>query len=352
MKIKVNVQNYPLWVFWRLRKTIIRTLLHPGRIINYILSRTSQLLRLKKVWGYPPTLVIEPSSYCNLACPMCARQYRAAEMQNGNMSLDAYARLLDDVKDHILFLLFFGYGEPLMNRELPRMIALAKQSDIFVVLSTNGLLLKQEQADRLLDSPPDILIVSLDAVDKETYAQYRVGGDFDQVLANIRYLSDQRKARRLSTPLIDVQFIVMKGNETRLDEAKQMVELMGADKFSFKKVASYYTDTSGEHVSQFLPDQQSDLAFSIYTDPAASSSRFCSYPWRQIAVNWDGSVVPCCKDIDSLHIFGNLAAGDTLKGIINNDGYVAFRGQVKKDIDRIEICARCNRRIEKEEFLQ
>lgn len=352
MKIKVNVQNYPLWVFWRLRKNIARTLLHPRRIINYILSRASQTLRLKRVWGYPPTLVIEPSSYCNLECPMCARQYRAAQMKNGNMSLDAYTRLLDDVKGHILFLLFFGYGEPLLNRDLPQMIRLAKQNDIFVVLSTNGLLLKKELADRLLDYPPDLLIVSLDAVDKETYSEYRVGGDFDQVLANIKYLSDQRKARRLSTPLIDVQFIVMKGNETKLNEAKQMVETMGADKFSFKKVASYYTDTSGEHVSQFLPDQQPDLAFSIYTDPAASSARFCSYPWRQIAVNWDGSVVPCCKDIDSLHIFGNLASGEKMKDVINNDGYVAFRSQVSQDIDQIEICARCNRRIEKEEFLQ
>ena len=352
MRIRLYAQRYTFGVFWKLRKSIFRTIRHPRKVANLVLSRLSQLLRWERVRGYPPLLLIEPSSYCNLQCPMCARNYMAGQIQTGNMSLTSFQQLLTDIGDHLIFLLIFGYGEPLLNPDILEMIRLAKARDIFVVMSTNGLLLDQPKVDRMLESPPDLLIISLDAVREETYKKYRVGGDFHKVLANIRYLSEQKAARRTAAPLIDLQFLAMKDNEAELTSAGEIVKKVGADKYSIKKVARYYTDPELIGIKSLLPREHPEYVYSIYADPSASMGNFCSFPWRQATITWDGKIIPCCKDIDACHVLGNAFDGKPFKEKWNNERFLALRADIKNDIDRIDICRGCNRRVECEGFLE
>jgi radical SAM protein with 4Fe4S-binding SPASM domain len=345
-------QSYTFGVFWKLRKSIFRTLRHPRKVVNFMLSRLSQLLKRERVSGYPPLLLIEPTSYCNLQCPMCARNFMAGQIHAGNMSLASFQHLLADIGDYLLFLLIFGYGEPLLNPDILEMIRLAKAKDIFVVMSTNGVLLDQPKVDRMLEAPPDLLIISLDAVREETYKKYRVGGDFHKVLANIRYLSEQKAARRTATPLVDLQFLAMKDNEEELISASEIVKNLGADKYSVKKVARYYSDPEFAGIKSLLPREHPEFVYSIYADPAASIGKFCSLPWRQTAITWDGKIIPCCKDIDACHVLGTAFDGKPFKEKWNNERFLAWRANVKNDIDRIDICKGCNRRVECEGFLE
>ena len=59
----------------------------------------------------------------------------------------------------------------------------------------------------------DEIIVSLDGVDQETYAKYRVGGQIERVFDGVRRLVAAKQQLGAQTPLINLQFIVMKHNE-------------------------------------------------------------------------------------------------------------------------------------------
>ena len=354
MKIRVNAQRYPLSVFWKLRKSIFRSVRQPHRVYNFFRTRASQRLGHELVKGHPYILVLEPSGYCNLKCPMCARNYMADKKQSGNMSSGSFKKLMDEIGDYLIFLMIFGYGEPLLNPDIFEIIRLAKEKDIFVVLGTNVLLLTEERLYKLMQSPTDLIVVSFDAATEETYSKYRVGGDFNQLVANIKRLSEMKKAQKMNTPLIDIQFLVMKENEEGLAAtAAALAKQVNADKYSLKRVASYYTDSEQEKITDFLPTQNRDSAYSIYGDEAPGNVRnSCSYPWNRATVNWDGSVIPCCKDIDNHHVFGNAFNGTPFSDIFNGKKSRGFRRQMKEDINKIEICGTCSRRTKNEQFLE
>jgi len=54
----------------------------------------------------------------------------------------------------------------------------------------------------------------------------------------------------------------------------------------------------------------------------------CSYPFRYVVVQWNGDVVPCCRDYNGENIMGN-AVNDTLKNIWNGEKYHILRDQLR-----------------------
>jgi MoaA/NifB/PqqE/SkfB family radical SAM enzyme len=82
----------------------------------------------------------------------------------------------------------FYLGEPLLCDHLPSMISYARQNKIKAFVSTNLNILDNKKAEGLIESKLDYLLVSLDGASQEIYEKYRVGGDFNKVIANIRML--------------------------------------------------------------------------------------------------------------------------------------------------------------------
>ena len=61
----------------------------------------------------------------------------------------------------------------------------------------------------LIDSLVDHLIVSVDGATAEICNQYRVGGDFERVLAGLWLLRDEKLRRQVTRLAIEWQFIVV-----------------------------------------------------------------------------------------------------------------------------------------------
>jgi pyrroloquinoline quinone biosynthesis protein E len=109
----------------------------------------------------PPNAIIWVTNRCNKDCDFCqyidglnARNYRELEL-----SFERFRELLDlPIVRNCLRLGLYG-GEPLLNRELPRMIAYGKKRGHMVTVNTNGLLVKKRCAE-LLESAPDLVSIS------------------------------------------------------------------------------------------------------------------------------------------------------------------------------------------------
>jgi radical SAM protein with 4Fe4S-binding SPASM domain len=57
-------------------------------------------------------------------------------------------------------------------------------------------------------------------------------------------------------------------------------------------------------------------------------------------INYDGTVVPCCKDPYRYHLFGN-ALEDKYKIIWRSSPFVDFRRRLLKEPAELKKCNRC-----------
>lgn len=78
---------------------------------------------------------------------------------------------------------------------------------------------------------------------------------------------------------------------------------------------------------------------------AGHDRRYCSRPWRQLAVLSDGTAVCSCVDASKSNPLGNLFT-DGVDALWDGDDYRALRANIERDIDAVPICRGCPNRIE------
>jgi len=90
---------------------------------------------------YPLVLMLEPLFRCNLACAGCGKIDYPDDILNQRLSYDQCMQAIDDCGAPVVSI---AGGEPLLHKDLPRIVKgfLAKKK--FVILCTNALLLKKK----------------------------------------------------------------------------------------------------------------------------------------------------------------------------------------------------------------
>ena len=93
---------------------------------------------------YPLVLMLEPLLRCNLACPGCGKIDYPDAILNQRLSYDQCMDAIDECDAPAVSI---AGGEPLLHRDMPRIVKgyIAKKK--FVILCTNALMLKKKMAD-------------------------------------------------------------------------------------------------------------------------------------------------------------------------------------------------------------
>ena len=155
---------------------------------------------------------------------------------------------------YLLLIQFWNQGEPFIHNEFLEMVAYAKSKQIATMTSTNGhFLTTNKQAEAVIQSGLDEIIISLDGLDQETYEKYRVGGNFQTVLEGIKNLVSMKKTLGSRSPLVHMQFLVLKHNEEQVEQVLALGKELGADLISLK-TAQVYSDKQAE---EYLPENES-----------------------------------------------------------------------------------------------
>ncbi len=106
------------------------------RVGSYIISKT-----IKGVEKYPLVLMLEPLFRCNLACPGCGKIDYEDSILNKRMSVDECLQAVDECGAPIVSI---PGGEPLLHKEMDKIVAGIVARKKFVYLCTNGLLLEKK----------------------------------------------------------------------------------------------------------------------------------------------------------------------------------------------------------------
>ncbi len=334
MPIRIFNQGFSCSELRRLKAGLVRPALRPPKIWNFLLAYLSRIARRPSAAGLPPFLMLEPSSRCDMACPMCPFLIHQEKRSRVDMSIADYRRLMDEIGPSLLTLSLWGWGEPLLNEQLPEMIQHARRHHVFVSVSTNALSMDRECARKLIASGLDYVILSVDGATEGTYSKYRGRGRFDKVLDNIRTLQEEKMRLGVSHPFTNLQFIVMRENEHEIPLVRKLAGELGVDKLSLKKVGLIE-----EADREKLLPRDARYVHRIYKGDLDESP--CSRPWNTPFITAAGDVIVCCGDIRYVHNFGNVFRKGSFKEIWNGPEFRSFRRAVANNISRIEICRGC-----------
>lgn len=313
-------------------------LLKPRRLKNLILVKTAKMFKSPVVWGMPLTLMLEPTNYCNLKCPLCPTGLGLLNRKKENLSFRNFKKIIDELGLEIIHLRLWNWGEPLLNPEFYRMVKYAKKFNIFVNTSTNSFFLNKENAVKIIDSELDELIISLDGASEETYRKYRKTGSFKKVIEAINLLAKEKEKRNRRFPVIKLQFLIMKHNEHEVSKTIELAKKLKVDELFFKTVGVMNTQVK-EDIRKYLPKNP---AFSRYLKTGEFKvQRMCDYLWDETTINVDGSVVPCCRDAQNKYVLGNIFK-EKFRDIWNNEKYINFRKKVLKNKNKIPLCIGCS----------
>lgn len=105
-----------------------------------------------KITSYPQRIVIELTTACNLACPMCPRRY--INDKDGYMPFSLWDKLVNEIRSQSpeSIILPFWRGESLLHPEFIGFLDAALMKDLRIHLSTNGTFLEDHHARILLRS--------------------------------------------------------------------------------------------------------------------------------------------------------------------------------------------------------
>jgi radical SAM protein with 4Fe4S-binding SPASM domain len=232
----------------------------------------------------------EVTNACNLGCTICPVN-RGMRRKKARMDLATFERFLER-NPTLEFVMLFQWGEPLLVRQLPEMIAAAAQRGVKTMITTNGTLLDETWCRRLLESGLTRLTMSVDG-DPETHERIR-GIPLAPLRANLLRL--RRLRDELGSPMgIDVSMVV-----NRLTEGRWR-----ALNASWRGVADRL-----QAIPQFMRRERRNP---------------CREPNRgSLVVLADGRVTVCCADPEGDAVVGHIDDAP-LGEILNNERMQAFR---------------------------
>ena len=269
-------------------------------------------------------------------------------MKKGFMGLSLYKEIINQLKNNITSINMYSWGEPLLNPDFVSMVEYSKQvnNHIRITTSTNLNISDDKLLAALINSGIDEIIVSCDGASEESYSKYRVNGDYNLVIRNMKFIVSLLGQSNKKTDII-WNFLVFKHNEQEIDAAKEIAESIGVS-LRISKMRTFMKDEitvphaeSIKKYKNWIPDKSEYSAYDKENEKTKAIIKTCRKPWQEISINWDGKVFPCCAVYGDEYSFADAAKND-IKQIWNNEVYIQARKEIKdKRIKAVTICGIC-----------
>jgi radical SAM protein with 4Fe4S-binding SPASM domain len=307
-------------------------------IISYLFS----YLGLNKIsQRFPFFISVEISNFCNLHCPECPVGIKViSKTEKAFFNFTLYQRLINELKSNLFHIILYFQGEPFLNDELTEFVKFAHLAKIYTSTSTNGQFLSSKNSKKIVLSGLDKLIVSVDGTTQETYQSYRIGGNLQKALTGIEELVHWKKMLNSATPLIELQFLVLKTNEHQISEMKQLAKSLNVDRLKFKTAQLHNFENGNDLIptkTKYSRYKKGSTGKFVIKNPLANR---CRRLWSGAVINAKGDVLPCCFDKSSKFSFGNIQ-GKSFYDCWHNKKTSDFRERILQDRKQFDICRNC-----------
>jgi MoaA/NifB/PqqE/SkfB family radical SAM enzyme len=244
---------------------------------------------------FPPQLVIETTSRCNMKCSHCC--HKELKRPREDMDEALFKKIVEEVAAEMpeceIWPTFYGEAL-LLGEKLWRMLDYAAEVGCNnIVLNSNGIMLSRPgMVEAVLDSPLKRFILSLDGFKKETFEKIRVGGNRDKIFAAVERLLSEKSRRGQAYPVIQCQFSIMEENQGEVEEFSEFWSARGAEVKTRRKLT--WTSTGSITASWMKNDFDPSLRIA------------CPWGNNAAAIHQNGNLVACAVDYEGRFVSGNL----------------------------------------------
>lgn len=283
--------------------------------------------RVPEEMDFPSVILIDNVSYCNLKCSMCF--HKDMQRKAGVMKWDLYRKIIDEIAENSpntqIWITFFGEG--LMLRDLPERVKYARDKGLTnIVFNTNGKLLNPQKSRALIEAGLNGLYVGIDAFKPETYAQIRIGGNFDRTVNGVLEYKKMLDEFGKPNQRVVVQLVEM---EINTNEIKDFVKFWHEEHGIECKIRPMvsWAGKAGRQATN-LVETKDRLP--------------CFWAMNTMSITDTGNVALCAVDLDCAAPMGNVAT-HSIKEVWNTI-LKEFRNNHRQgNWDKVPpLCQKCN----------
>jgi MoaA/NifB/PqqE/SkfB family radical SAM enzyme len=324
----------------------------------------------------PRELYIESTTRCNEFCDQCPRTHLGREADR-DISLDEVRHIVEQFPalDRVVL---HGLGEPLLNRQLPDIVAYLRSRGTYVLFNSNALLLNTARGDALIAASLNELRVSLDGARPDTYARVRGVNRkaLPHIVANLRAFEQRKQTLGATLPKTSLWFTAMKENIEELPELVEIAAETGVPEVYVQRFIYFGHGLATEDQAIYRRTRERELALIRETaercherglaftatgaatpltylgrrdaqsadDAIARPWAGCRRPYTLAYITAHGNVYSCCfapfsPGLASERLLGN-AFTEPFAAIWNGERYQAFRAAFDSDTPWSQ-CAGC-----------
>jgi heme b synthase len=131
----------------------------------------------------------ETTAGCNLECTHCRRLDVSKELMKDDLTTEQSFQLIDNITQVGKPILVLSGGEPLFRPDIFEIAAYGTQKGLTMALATNGTLIDEVIAQKIVDSGVQRVSISLDGATSSTHDKFRkLKGSFDQAIRGLKHL--------------------------------------------------------------------------------------------------------------------------------------------------------------------
>jgi MoaA/NifB/PqqE/SkfB family radical SAM enzyme len=171
-------------------------------------------------------LQVEISGRCNAACSYCPLSCYKAAWDGDLMGEDTFERLVPEFRRADLVYLQ-GWGEPLLHPRFWDMARSVKSAGTRAGFTTNGTCLNRACLLKVLDTPIDILAVSIAGATEATSDHWRAGNDFTRLGTSLENLKRMKSERRADRPRVHIAYMLLASNWRDLENLPALAHTWG-----------------------------------------------------------------------------------------------------------------------------
>lgn len=272
----------------------------------------------------PKKISLEASTLCSLKCPLCptASGEVGKKLGRGFLRCSTFKEIVDK-NPQVYSIELSNWGEIFLNKELGRIIEYAYRKNI-ALRASNGVNLNnpdEELLEAMVKYKFRKITCAIDGASQETYPIYRVNGDFNRVIENIKTINRFKDKYNSFFPVLHWRFIIFEHNAHEVDKAREMAKKLN---MGFNTKLSW----DDLYTKPLPPVKNAELIRQVSGLGVASREEFkekygkeyietcCLAFWTSPHINYDGRLLGC--SVNYWGDYGNILK-EGLHECLNND---------------------------------
>ena len=164
----------------------------------------------------------ETTAGCNLECIHCRRLDVSTQLAKDDLTTQESYEFIDELIEAGKPILVLSGGEPLFRPDIFDIAKYAVKKGLTVALATNGTLVDEAMAKKIVDAGVSRVSISLDGADAETHDKFRkLKGSFERAIEGFNHLKNAGMS-------MQVNCTIAKHNENQLHDLYNLAVNLGA----------------------------------------------------------------------------------------------------------------------------